>query len=154
MPSLDEAQLPFHTRLVLPHTHSYLDPSPRIIECSNKEKKGTRNQWKENCKSQCKMGDSTCLAEFHLFCLKEVLTSAFIASWNSPSSLFKICLHFSNSSAMISPFSLFLCFGMQCEQVKFSKQNGTTLIRNSGWLPHDSHETKVVPLSHWLTFLV
>ena len=25
------------------------------------------------------------------------------------------------------------------------------LIKNSKWLPHDSHKTKVVLLSHWLT---
>ena len=28
------------------------------------------------------------------------------------------------------------------------------LIKNARWLPHDSHETKVIPLPHWLTFLV
>ena len=31
VPSLDEAPLPFHTRLVLPHICLELDPNPRTI---------------------------------------------------------------------------------------------------------------------------
>ena len=112
IPSLDKAPLPFHTRLVLPHIHWNLDPNPRTIWCNNSNKKGTRYQLKENCKIQCKMGNNTCFARvlplFYLLNLedKEVLTSAFIISWNSSSSLFKICLYFSISSAMMSSFPL------------------------------------------------
>ena len=37
---------------------------------------------------------------------------------------------------------------------KSNKEDGVMLIKNSRWLPCDSHETKIILLSHGLTFLI
>ena len=107
--SLVGAPLPSHTRPVLPHTHLNLDLNPKIIQCYY-YKNGMECQPKENWANfDVKWAITHIFPELYLsFCLleldgKEVLTSAFITSLNSLSSLSRILLY----SQTLQPWYLF-----------------------------------------------
>ena len=113
VPSLDRAPLPSHTRPVMPCTDLNLDLNPKTIQCYY-YKNGMRCQSKENWANfNVKWVITHVFPELYLsFCLlewdgSEVHTSAFITSLNPSSSLSRIFLYFSNSSAMISFFLFF-----------------------------------------------
>ena len=92
------------------------------------------------------------LLEFYPFLLDlenhEVLTSTFIASLSSLSSLSKIHLYLLHSSAML----LFYFFFFSTQNTKMANplKDGIALIKNSKWMPHNSHDVKIIHPSYWL----
>ena len=147
-----------HTSAVLLHIPWDLDPNPRMRFKNPKFYNHHGERDKHYLKTAKFMEEWAIISIptkiLHLL-LKlgndKVPTSASIDLLNSSSSLSKICLYFSNSSAIFVYLSWRKCAVEKTLHDMKGKpfDNDVMIIKNSRWMPHNSHET--IWVSHWLT---